>query len=227
MKPVKSLLIVRQVRGEIVRGGIGARTGQAGLQQVLVAGAVVAQQPDRRGLAFDDGIVQQVGALQLATAQVDVHVEHVGADVEHRIAGGFGCRHRRGCRCADHRHIAACANRRHRRGAGCRSGCCGRRRLPWHRRLRHIGRQRVGALLGFGRLHGSGGSGRIARREVGNPGLVVQQQGQREADPENGSQVFHGTGSIPPSLKGWQRRILLVVSDSPFIGPCLSIASRA
>ncbi len=215
------------MRGEGFGRGGAAGTGETGLQQVLIAGALIAQQADRGGLALHHGVAQQVGTRELATAQAHIHIEHVGAHVEdggRRVGRHFGGG--RGRRRGDDGHVAGsygCGRGRNSRYSAGRR--CGLR--SGHVHLRHSASQRIGDPFVLRGLCRSGRSGGITRGVIGNPGLIVQQQGQAKACPQDGSQMFHGTGSIPPSLKGWQRRIRLVVSDSPFIGPCLSIASRA
>ena len=39
--------------------------------------------------------------------------------------------------------------------------------------------------------------------------------------------MFYGTGSYPCPPQGWQRKILLIVRNSPLNGPCFLNASRA
>ena len=78
-----------EVAGEgLEMGGIAAgrvpAPARPGLQHVLVAGAVGAQHPHDFGLALDHGILQQIGARELATDQPDVQVEHVGRDLDDR-----------------------------------------------------------------------------------------------------------------------------------------------
>jgi hypothetical protein len=212
MKPVKSLVNSARCVGKASAEAAPVAPARPVCSRYWLPVPFVAQQLHGRGLALDQRILQQVGAHEIATAQAHVHIQHIGAHVQHG----------RCCECRFH-----CGRSRHGRYGAGTCGRCGCRSGFSGRRLRHRGRQRIAGFL-FGRgLDRRLRSGRIALTELCGPGLVVHEQGQQEADPQNGAQVFHGTGSIPPSLKGWQRRIRLVVSDSPFSGPCLSIASCA
>ena len=53
-----------------------------------------------------------------------------------------------------------------------------------------------------GGLCRGGSSGGITRRVIGYPGLVVQQQGQAKADPENDAQMFSWYGVDPAFIEG-------------------------
>src|SRR5690606_7175494 len=134
---------------------------------------------------------REVGAHQIGAAQADVHIEHIGAHIDDAGGvsggagggrGGGGIRGRRG----NHRHVAGVCGR----GNGGRTG--GRRRAI--NRGGHFGGQRVVALLLFQRLALRLLDGRVPRAEFADPDLHIDQQDQRQADPQESTRIFHGTG---------------------------------